>query len=64
MYKDSLETANYPFTKRQILDVTKLKASPDNKLNIAKMMIFFYLIEQKTLWEKEKRLVTSIFSFS
>ena len=47
----------------KILDRTKLKAFADMKLNAAKMMIsIFYRVE--TLWEKEKMLVTSIFSFS
>ena len=42
---------------------SKFKAFADNKINVAKMMISC-LTMQKTLWEKEKMLVTSIFSFS
>ena len=41
-----------------ILDFSKALA--DNNLNVPKMS----LIALKTLWEKEKMLVTSIFSFS
>ena len=52
-----------PLPNDNFLDVTKLKAFADDKLNAAKRS-FFSLIEQKTLWEKEKMLVTSIFSFS
>ena len=52
-------TMNLLFTK----DVIKLKAIADDKIKAAKMRILS-LIEQKTLWEKEKMLVTSIFSFS
>ena len=47
----------------KILEVTKLKAFTDDNLNIAKMTIsLFNRVE--TLWKKEKKLVTSIFSFS
>ena len=47
----------------KFLDVTKLKAFADEKLNLVKMTIFS-LIQQKTLWENEKMLVTRIFSFA
>ena len=42
---------------------SKLKESVDDKLDVAKKMDLS-LTETKTLWEKEKMLVTSIFSFS
>ena len=48
----------------KILEWSKLKAFADNKIKVLKMMIFLYLIRLKTLWEKEKMLVISIFSFS
>ena len=47
----------------KILDWSKLKAFADDKINVANMMIFVF-DRVKTLWEKEKMLVTSIFSFS
>ena len=58
----------------KILDVIKLKAFAHDKLNIDRMMISLFdseentvgkgeLIVKKTLWEKEKMLVPSIFSF-
>ena len=43
--------------------LTKSKASAGDKCNVAKMMIFVFDSSEK-LWEKEKMLVTSIFSFS
>ena len=46
----------------KILDLSKSKAFADNKIK-AKLMIFVP-IGLKTFWEKEKMLVTSIFSFS
>ena len=52
----------YSLPNNKFLDVTKWKAFADDKLNIVKNDIFFSLIEQK-LSEKEKMLVTSIFSF-
>ena len=42
-----------PFPNDKILDVTKLKASADDKFNILKL----------TLWEREKMLVTIISPF-
>ena len=47
----------------KIMALTKSKASADDKCNVAKMMIFVFDSSEK-LWEKEKMLVTSIFSFS
>ena len=52
-----------PLPNDKILDVTKLKAFADDKLKVGRMMIVL-LEDWKTLWEKEKMLVTSIFSFS
>ena len=43
----------------KIIDWSKLKVFADDKLNLAKRMIGL-----KKLLEKEKMLVTSIFSFS
>ena len=64
----------------KILDWSKLKAFADDKIKVLKMMVFVFdrvenivgkgenaglsLIGLKTLWEKEKMMVTSIFSFS
>ena len=48
----------------KILDLTKLKAFADDKLDGVNMMTSLSLIGYKTLWKKEKMLVTSIFSFS
>ena len=56
------ETFNF-FPNDKILDWSKLKAFADDKLNVAKMTNS-PLIKQKTLWVKEKMLVTSTFSFS
>ena len=39
-----------------------MKGFADDNLDVAKCN--FSLVVQKTLWEKEKMLVTSIFSFS
>ena len=47
----------------KILDVTKLKAFADDKIKVAQMTISVF-DKVKTLWEKEKMLVTRIFSFS
>ena len=44
------------------LDLTKFKAIADYKSLVAIMKISV-LIVQKTFWEKEKMLLTSIFSF-
>ena len=52
-----------PFSNDNILDVTKLKAFADDKLNIAKLTISLCdTVENTGNWEK--MLVTSIFSFS
>ena len=42
----------------------KLKPFADNELNVAQMIISIINRVEKTLWEKEKLLVTSIFCFS
>ena len=47
----------------KILDWFKLKAFSDDKLSSAEILKFV-LGRQKTSWEKEKMLVTSIFFFS
>ena len=52
-----------PLPNDKVLDETKFKATADDKLN-NKKIIFLSLIEYNTLWEKEKMLVISIFSFS
>ena len=52
-----------PLPDNNFLDWTRLKAFADNKLNAGNLKIsVFEMLE--TLWEKEKMLVTSIFSFS
>ena len=48
----------------KILDLSKLKEFADNKIKAIYKQNFFYGMDWKTLWEKEKMLVTSIFSFS
>ena len=48
---------------RKILNKSELKTFVAGNLNVVEM-IFLSLIELKTLWKKEKMLVTSIFSFS
>ena len=50
---------SYPLPNDKFLDVNKLKAFADDRLNIAKMTISLF-----DRVEKEKMLVTSIFSFS
>ena len=52
-----------PLPNNKILDVTKLKAFADDKLNIDEMMISLF-DRVETLREKEEMLITSIFSFS
>ena len=47
----------------KILKQPKLKAFADEKINVTKNCNLFWEM-QKTLWEKQKMLVTSIFSFS
>ena len=51
------------YRTKKILDIAKLKACADYKLNVAKIVISLF-DNKKTLWEKEKMLVSSIFSFS
>ena len=51
------------FPHNKILDLSKFKAFADDKINVTKKMKFV-LGRVKTLWEKEKMLVASIFSFS
>ena len=51
------------FPKRQILDTSKMKESAEDTLNLRKM-VESSLEGGKTLWEKEKLLVRSYFSFS
>ena len=53
----------HPFPHDTILDQAKLKAFADDKLNVTKMIISVF-DKVKTLWEKEKFLVLSNFSFS
>ena len=48
----------------KLLDVTKLKAYADDKLNFATMIISPFDTVENTCREKEKMLVTSIFAFS
>ena len=48
---------------RKIWNATKLKAFADDKINVAQMMISNFSSEEKILREKEKMLITSIFSF-
>ena len=52
------------FTKRQLLAWSKLKAFADEKINVTEKMEILYRMRKKRLREKEKMLVTSIFSFS
>ena len=52
-----------PFPNDRILDMTKLKAFADDKLNVAKMMNHLLNWKENTVG-KEKMLVTSNFSFS
>ena len=47
----------------KILEWSKLKAFAEDKINVNEKLKFG-LRRIKTLWEKEKMLVTSIFSFS
>ena len=54
---------SWPFTKWQNLDWSKLKACADDKINITENLKYVFE-RQKTMWEKEKMLGTSIFLFS
>ena len=57
------ETFN-PLPNDKFLNMTKLKAFADDKSNVVIKSQFLFVIELKTLWEKKKMLVTSIFFFS
>ena len=46
------------------LGCSKLKAFADDKINVNEKIEICFGKDRKTLWEKEKMLVTSIFSFS
>ena len=48
----------------KILDWSKFKACADDKINLNENLKFVLWKVNKTLWEKEKMPVTSIFSFS
>ena len=52
-----------PFSKQQILDSSKSKEFADDNFKVIKMMVSSAK-GWKTLWEKEKLLVTSNLSFS
>ena len=57
----------YSLPNNKILDMPKLNAFEDDKSTATQNMNFFFFFfwkGQKTLWDKEKKLVTSIFSFS
>ena len=56
--------AFYPLPHDKFFGCDQMKAFAVDILNIAKMMIFLLDKEENTLWEKEKMLLTSIFSFS
>ena len=51
------------FPHDKISDGSKLKAFAGDKINRTLKQKFFFWVGKKTLWEKEKMLVTSIFSF-
>ena len=53
----------WPFPKRQVLDLSKLKEFADDNFEFVRNAESFPN-GYKTLWEKEKLLVTSNFSFS
>ena len=53
-----------PFPNDKILDCSKLKVFADEKNKSDTKIESLFWEEKKTLWEKEKMLVTSIFSFS
>ena len=53
-----------PFPKVKILDVTKLKAFADNKLNIANMTISFFNIVKKTEGKGNKRAMMALESLT
>ena len=53
-----------PFSKRQILDSSKLEGFAHDNFKFDENARKFTKRVGKTLWEKEKLLVTSSFSFS
>ena len=53
-----------PLPNEKTLDVTKLKAFADDKLNVAKMTIFLFNRAENIVGVDKKMLVTGIFSFS
>ena len=48
----------------KFVDLSKLKAFADKKINVTQKLKISLGRGEKTLWEKEKMLGTSIFSFS
>ena len=63
LFFSSARTRNSFCKTTQFCTWPKLKVSAEEKLNLAKWL-FLSFLELKTLWENEKMLVTSIFSFS
>ena len=51
-----------PLPDDKILALSKLKAFADDKINVTQNINFVFHRLKKALWEKEKILVTSIFS--
>ena len=54
----------HPLPNDKILGLPKLIAFADDKLNNTQNIRFVFHRIEKTLWEKKKMLVTSIFFFS
>ena len=61
--KEKKQQNLYPLPDNKILAVFKLKAFADDDFSVVQKRCSFSLIGQKTLWKKEKMLVTSIFYF-
>ena len=47
----------------KVLDQSKLKTFADKKINVTEKLKLVLGRVEKTLWEKDKKLVTSVFSF-
>ena len=61
--KKRRKTLSIFYPNDEILDLFKLKAFADNKINVTQKLKFVSL-RVEDIGEKEKMLVTSIFSFS
>ena len=63
MFYQTVTSLN-PFPQKKVLDSSKLKVFADDNLKFDENGRKFFIPAKKTLWEKEKLLINSNFSFS